>query len=285
MNNFKTEEEKRNLVRASYAGIAIKINGKTQETTCCSKKEDTACCSSQTNTLPKESIELQKDAEIISKKIGYSDEELQAVPSGANMGLGCGNPQIFAQIKAGETVVDLGSGAGFDAFLAARKVGETGRVIGVDMTPEMISKSRSLAFKNNYKQVEFRLGEIENLPIADNCVDCIISNCVINLTTRKKQVYKEAFRVLKNGGRIAISDVIAVKELAEDLKEDSKLICGCVAGAIDKNKIETILKEVGFSEIEIILNAVPKEYEEKWGHNLKVGEYVMSGMIKAKKII
>lgn len=268
----------KNKVRSSYARVAVKG---------IPIKKSSCCCSANKGELkaPSLTIELQKDAEEISRKIGYSEEELNSVPVGANMGLGCGNPQVFASINEGETVVDLGSGAGFDSFLAARKVGEQGKVIGVDMTPEMITKSRNLAFKNNYINVEFRLGEIEHLPIEDNSIDVIISNCVINLSPKKLQVYKEAFRVLKNGGRIAISDVIAVKELTEEMKNDDKLLCGCVTGALNESTIKNILSDAGFSEIEVTLKQVPKEYEEKWGHNLKLGQYVMSGMIKARKIL
>ena len=187
----------RNVVRESYGKIAD------------SKVNDEGCCSSN-----------------ISSTIGYSDEEILNVPEDANMGLGCGNPQLIADIKAGETVVDLGSGAGFDCFLASKKVGNMGYVIGVDMTPEMVSKSRNLSRQHKYKNVDFRLGEIENLPIADNTADVIISNCVINLSPKKQRVYNEAYRVLKKGGRIAISDVVRVKEMTEEMKQDEKLYCG-----------------------------------------------------------
>lgn len=162
----------------------------------------------------------------VTQSIGYSKEEISNTPEDANMGLGCGNPQEFADIKEGEVVVDLGSGGGFDCFLASKKVGRRGRVIGVDMTPEMISKSRNLARRERYRNVDFRLGEIENLPVADNFADVIISNCVINLSPNKQRVYDEMYRVLKEGGRVAISDVVKIKEMTDDMKEDESLYCG-----------------------------------------------------------
>ena len=164
--------------------------------------------------------------EDISKSIGYSNEELETAPKDSNLGLGCGNPQLIANICEGETVLDLGSGAGFDCFLASKKVGEDGLVIGVDMTFEMVTKARNNAFENNYNNVDFRLGEIENLPVADNTVDVIISNCVINLSPNKQRVYDEAYRVLKEGGRLAISDIVLMKDLTDEMKEDEKLYCG-----------------------------------------------------------
>lgn len=162
----------------------------------------------------------------ISKSIGYSEEELETVPKDSNLGLGCGNPQLIANICEGETVLDLGSGAGFDCFLASKKVGDSGQVIGVDMTFEMVTKARNNAYENNYNNVDFRLGEIENLPVADNTVDVIISNCVINLSPNKQRVYDEAYRVLKEGGRLAISDIVLMKDLTDEMKEDEKLYCG-----------------------------------------------------------
>lgn len=196
----------RSVVRKNYGKIAT------------SKVSNRGCCS--------ESINIKNSAKVISNKIGYSNEEISNVPEGANMGLGCGNPQLFAEIKEDETVVDLGSGAGFDCFLASKKVGPKGYVIGVDMTPEMVSKSRTLSMKHRYMNVDFRLGEIENLPIADNTADVIISNCVINLSPKKQRVYNEAYRVLKKGGRVAISDVVLIKDLTEEMKQDEKLYCG-----------------------------------------------------------
>ena len=205
MSNFK-KIDIRNVVRNSYRKIAI---GNVEEDGCCGG-----------------SINLKKSSLEISRKIGYSDEEISTVPEGANMGLGCGNPQLIANLKEGETVIDLGSGGGFDCFLASKKVGAKGYIIGVDMTPEMINKSRVMSKKYKYKNVDFRLGEIENLPVADNTADVIISNCVINLSPNKQRVYNEAYRVLKKGGRIAISDIVLIRELTEEMKQDEKLYCG-----------------------------------------------------------
>jgi len=171
-------------------------------------------------------------ADAISKGVGYSDEDLASVPEGSNLGLGCGNPTALASIKEGDTVLDLGSGAGFDCFLAARKVGDTARVIGVDMTPEMIEKATGNARKGNYNNVEFRLGEIESLPVEDGSVDLVISNCVINLSTDKERVFEETYRVLKPGGSLTVSDIVLLKELPRDIRESSRAYAGCIAGAM-----------------------------------------------------
>jgi arsenite methyltransferase len=203
--------------------------------------------------------------EKISQGIGYSPEEMQAVPEGANLGLGCGNPVAMASIKEGETVLDLGSGAGFDAFLAARAVGKSGRVIGVDMTPEMLDKARGNARKGGYGNVEFRLGEIENLPVADLTVDIIISNCVINLSPDKERVFREAFRVLKPGGRVMVSDIVLLSRLSDELKESISAYVGCVAGAIMKEDYLRAIGEAGFENIEIVGEATFPA-EEYLGH-------------------
>jgi len=188
----------------------------------------------------------------ISEKMGYTEEELRSVPEGADLSLGCGNPVALASLKEGETVLDLGSGAGLDCFLAAKRVGEKGRVIGVDMTPEMIDKARENARKGNYRNVEFRLGEIENLPVADNTADVIISNCVINLSPNKRRVFKEAFRALKPGGRLMVSDLVLLKELPETIKRSVKAYIGCLSGAMMKDRYVEIIKEAGFQEVKII---------------------------------
>ena len=219
----------------------------------------------------------------ISKSIGYSDEELDLVPQNSNLGLGCGNPHLIASIKEGETVLDLGSGAGFDCFLSSKKVGENGLVIGVDMTPQMVTQARNNAIENNYTNVDFRLGEIENLPVADNFVDVIISNCLINLSPNKQRVYDEAYRVLKPWGRLSISDIVLMKELTCEMKQDEKLYCGWVTGASSVEELENYLAKSGFKNIHIDLKPVSKEYEAKWGHNLNVGEYIMSASIFATK--
>ena len=183
-----------------------------------------------------------KDSEAIAKSIGYSDEQMDSVPE-ANLGLGCGNPVAISKIKEGDVVLDLGSGAGFDAFLAAKKVGKEGKVIGVDMTEEMIDKAREIAKKYRYENVEFRLGEIEDLPIDDNSIDIIISNCVINLAPDKLKVFQEAYRVLKTGGRMYISDIVLLEELSQEQKNNEELISGCVGGALLRDDYITKVKQ------------------------------------------
>ncbi len=191
-------------------------------------------------------------AKHISKNIGYTEDDLKAVPEGANLGLGCGNPVALASLKEGETVLDLGSGAGFDCFLAGQRVGKKGRVIGVDMTPEMVEKARQNAAKADYKNVEFRLGEIGNLPVADNSVDAIISNCVINLSQDKKRVFKEAFRVLKPGGRLMVSDIVLLKKLPDFLKNSIEAYVGCLAGAMMQDDYLETIESSGFEDVRIV---------------------------------
>lgn len=187
-----------------------------------------------------------------SAQLGYDENDLKDIPEGANLALGCGNPTAQASIKEGETVLDLGSGGGLDCFIAANKVGKTGKVIGVDMTPAMISKARENAIKGNYNNVEFRLGEIENLPVADNSVDLIISNCVINLSPDKEQVFRESFRVLKSGGRLMVSDIVLLKELPEIIRKNVQAYVSCIGGAILKDKYLKAIKNAGFKDVEII---------------------------------
>jgi arsenite methyltransferase len=184
--------------------------------------------------------------------VGYKKEDLDSVPEGANLGLGCGNPTALASLKKGETVLDLGAGAGFDCFLAANKVGADGMVIGVDMTPEMVDKARSNARKGGYKNVDFRLGELEHLPVADNSVDVLISNCVINLTPDKAAVFKEAFRVLKPGGRFAVSDIVLLKELPDAVKQSVAAYVGCLSGAIMKDDYLETIRDAGFEGVKIV---------------------------------
>jgi len=225
------EEEKiKKKVREGYAKIA-------KEGLCCGPT--TSCCDSSMTY------------EELSKKMGYTEKELQSVPEGANLSLGCGNPVALASLKEGETVLDLGSGAGLDCFLAGKKVGEKGKVIGVDMTPEMIDKARENARKGNYENLEFRLGEIENLPVADNTADVIISNCVINLSPNKKRVFEETFRVLKPGGRLMVSDIVLLKELSEAIKEKAHP-ASCVAEAVMKDKYIETIEQAGFQEVTIV---------------------------------
>ena len=215
--------------------------------------------------------------------LGYSQEEVTLAPEGSNLGLGCGSPQAIAALKAGEVVLDLGSGAGFDCFLAARQVGESGHVIGVDMTPEMISKARKNADRHGFQNVEFRLGEIEYLPVADHSVDVIISNCAINLSTDKGKVFKEAFRVLKSGGRIAISDVVATAPLPEEVKQDLALYTGCMAGAAPIREVETFLREAGFAQIKVRPKEERKAFVRDWAPDQGMQEYVVSATIEAVK--
>jgi len=192
----------------------------------------------------------------VSKAIGYTDEELASAPEGANLGLGCGNPTALASLVEGETVLDLGSGAGFDCFLAAQKVGDTGKVIGVDMTPEMIEKARKNAQMSNCANVEFRLGEIENLPVADNSVDVIISNCVINLSPDKERVFRDAFRVLKPGGRLMVSDIVLLKALPDFIRESVAAYVGCIAGAMLKDDYLAAIGKAGFQDVKILEETV-----------------------------
>jgi arsenite methyltransferase len=216
-----------------------------------------------------------------SAQLGYSEQELSSAPEGSNLGLGCGNPQAIAALKPGEVVLDLGSGGGFDCFLAARQVGESGRVIGVDMTPEMIAKARNNALQGGYRRVEFRLGEIEHLPVADQSVDVILSNCVINLSPDKPAVFRETYRVLKPGGRLAISDVVATIELPEEVRNDPALLAGCMGGAARIEEIEAMLRVSGFIEIRIRPREESREFIRDWAPGRHVEDYVVSATIEA----
>jgi SAM-dependent methyltransferase len=215
--------------------------------------------------------------------MGYSAEEMATIPDGANLGLGCGNPQAIAALQTGEIVLDLGSGAGFDCFLAARQVGEYGHVIGVDMTPTMLSKARANAEHNGYRNVEFRLGEIENLPVANDCVDVILSNCVINLSPDKPRVFAEAFRVLKPGGRLAISDIVATAELPDSIRRDMALHAGCVAGASLLSELENMLRAAGFVRIQISPKEESKALLRTWTSAASVIDFIVSATIEAVK--
>lgn len=223
------------------------------------------------------------DVAAVSGKLGYSPEELAAVPEGSNLGLGCGNPHALAALRPGQTVLDLGSGAGFDVFLAARAVGPAGRVIGVDMTPEMIAKARANAVADGHGNVEFRLGEIECLPVSDASVDAILSNCVINLSPDKAQVFREAFRVLKPGGHVSISDIVALRPLPEDLKADFTAYTGCVAGAATVEELHTMLIEAGFAEVRIDIREESRAFIDGWLPGRGAGEFVASAAITARK--
>jgi arsenite methyltransferase len=233
-------EEIQKTVRERYGKIA---------------KESSPCCCGGSSTTSKISPccgNSSAAAESISKQMGYTDADINAVPEGANLGLGCGNPIALASLKKGEIVLDLGSGGGFDCFLASEKVGAKGKVIGVDMTAEMLDKSRGNARNGGYKNVEFRLGEIENLPVADNSVDVIISNCVINLSNNKKRVFEEAFRVLKSGGRLMVSDIVILKELPDFIRESIDAYIGCIAGAMKKAEYLQAIKAAGFEKVKVM---------------------------------
>ncbi len=253
------------MVRARYGGIAA-----ASEASCCAPSPS-SCCGPEATSQDK------------ARRMGYSEEELAAVPEGANLGLGCGNPQTIAAMQPGEVVVDLGSGAGFDCFLAARQVGDAGHVIGVDMTHEMLKKARDNASRIGAGNVEFRLGELEHLPIADNTADVVISNCVINLVPDKQQVFREAFRVLRPGGRLAVSDVINVVPLPPELRADPTLLCGCVAGAAPPQRIEGWLSEAGFIDVRITANFESRQMVAGWASGRGVENYIASAMVEACK--
>ena len=264
----KQSDDIRNNVRETYAKVAEASNTNGScgiESSCCGVSADI-----DINTLN-------------SLRLGYSESDINNVPGGADMGLGCGNPRAIAALSPGEIVIDLGSGGGFDAFLAAREVGESGKVIGIDMTPTMITKARDNAHKANFENVEFRLGEIEHLPVADNTADVIISNCVINLSPNKAQVFKDAFRILKSGGRLAISDVVASCEMPEEMKNDPLLYAGCMAGASMIEELEKFMQDAGFKQISITPKDDSKEFIKDWAPGTNVTDYVVSAHIEAIK--
>ena len=251
-------ETVRNAVRSAY--------GKVAETSQCGCGP--SCCGPSSSALASEAM-------------GYSPEETAAVPEGSNLGLGCGNPQAIAGLKPGEVVLDLGSGAGFDCFLAARQVGNSGHVIGVDMTPAMLEKARNNASRGGYGNVEFRLGEIEHLPLADESVDVVISNCVINLSPEKAKVFAEAFRVLRPGGRLAVSDVVACAELPANVREDMALVAGCIGGASSIVEVSALLEAAGFEKIRVSPVEESKSFMRDWAPGLPVTDYLVSASIEA----
>jgi ubiquinone/menaquinone biosynthesis C-methylase UbiE len=271
-------EDTRDAVREAYGKIA------TTKTSCCSSSSSVCC-----------PLEPDKLAEII----GYKKSDLDLLPEGANLGLSCGNPSAIAELKEGERVLDLGSGAGFDAFIVANKVGNTGCVIGVDMTPSMISKARRNAFKfaekSGLSNIEFRLGEIEHLPVEDESIDVIISNCVINLSPDKPQTWRDAYRVLKPGGRVAVSDLALKQSLPEKLRQSLDAYVGCMAGASLIPDIERMLKDAGFTGLELTEQDAYTKTEIDWSDPLyrkiiellpegsHISDYVVSLNIKAVK--
>ncbi len=214
----------KNFVKKVYGDIA--------------RKKKSCCCGSNNTD--------------VSEKVGYTKEDLSSIPDEANMGLGCGNPVALASLKEGETVVDLGCGGGIDVFLAAKRVGDKGKVIGIDMTEDMLNKAKANARKAGFKNVEFKLGEIENMPLDSNIADCIISNCVINLSEDKQKVFNEAFRVLKPGGRLMVSDMVLLADLPDEVLKSPELHAGCIAGALRKEDYINKIKKAGFKEVRVI---------------------------------
>jgi arsenite methyltransferase len=254
------EDQIRQQVRERYGAVA-----RTESNGCCGTASN--CCASPTSP----------------DELGYKPGDADSVPEGSELGLGCGNPTAIASIRPGETILDLGSGGGFDCFLAAQQTGANGRVIGVDMTPEMISKARANAAKGGYHHVEFRLGEIENLPVADNMADLAISNCVINLSPNKPRVFAELFRALKPGGRIAVSDIVATADIPEELRADFVAYTGCVAGASKVADLEQWLKESGFTSVDIEIKESSRRFIDEWVPGKNTGSYVASATIQARK--
>ena len=256
----KSEKELKDLVKENYSKVVKK------EDSCCNSS---SCCGNDNNE--------------IVKKMDYSKEDINSIFNEANYGLGCGNPGSIANLKKGEVVLDLGCGAGFDAFLASRKVGPSGKVYGVDMTEEMIKKAKSNAAKNNINNVEFLLGEIEDLPLEDNTIDVIISNCVINLSPNKEQVFKEAKRVLKENGRLAISDILKEKEFPNEILSELDNYSSCITGSIKKDEVINILNSLGFQDIEIERKSNSDEIVEDWISGFNIHNYIYSAYIRAKR--
>jgi arsenite methyltransferase len=264
------ESEVRRLVRDRYADAAS--DG------CCGGTE-TSCCDGDDSAGDTD----EGDADEIAREIGYDDEAIETVEGEANLGLGCGNPTAIADLEPGETVLDLGSGGGFDCFLAAREVGPEGQVIGVDMTPEMIEKARANARENDTDGVEFRLGEIEHLPVADETADVIISNCVVNLSPAKGQVFEEAHRVLRPGGRLAITDPVRTDSLPEGVRDDPGSLAGCISGAEPPERVANLLESAGFVDVSIELDPGSREVIDEWHDEYDLGGSLLSARIEAEK--
>jgi len=258
------ENQIKESVRSAYANVA-KSNDK--NISCGNPK---SCCGVDSNP-----------SEEYTKQLGYNEKELQSVPNGSDMGLGCGNPSGLADLKFGEIVLDLGCGGGFDCFLAAKKVGPTGQVIGVDMTPEMVSKARKNVATGNFTNVEIRLGEIEFLPVANQSIDVVISNCVINLSPNKLQVFREISRVLKPGGRLVVSDIVATAEIPNEIRNNTEMYSKCISGSVHVNKLKEILLLVGFSHVDIQIKEESRQYIKDWAPGSEAEKFVVSAIIKA----
>jgi arsenite methyltransferase len=262
----KRPETIRKMIKTRYGKIAEAAGG------CCGAAPIAACCAPQPS-----------DPGNVAGQIGYSGDEIATAPEAAGMGLGCGNPQAIANLQPGETVLDLGSGAGFDCFLAARAVGPTGRVLGVDMTDAMLRKARENAHQVGLDNVEFRKGEIEHLPVKESTVDVIISNCVVNLSPEKDAVLRETFRVLKPGGRLAISDVVAVRPMPDAIRNDQALQCACIGGAASVEDLRHMLRGAGFEKIRIGLREESRDLIKTWAPGHSAEDYVISALIEAVK--
>ncbi|UPV99146.1 arsenite methyltransferase [Halorussus gelatinilyticus] len=259
--------DQRSAVRERYARIA------TEESSCCDTDD---CRSDDTDSDPDDVTDRAHER-------GYSDDDLAAVDAGADVSLGCGNPTAIAGLEEGDTVLDLGSGGGFDCFLAAREVGSAGRVVGVDMTPEMVEKARENAATNDASNVEFRLGEIEHLPVADASVDVILSNCVVNLSPDKRRVFREAYRVLRPGGRLAVSDVVLTAELPADLRADPTSVAACIGGASPIPALESMLADAGFADVSVEPKPDSEEFVREWDDEHDVSDYVVAATIEGRK--
>lgn len=260
----ETNDDIRAMVRDQYGRIARTASS------CCAP----SCCAPDGFSPPPPSI---------AEKLGYGADEIASVPEGANLGLGCGNPQAIAALRPGETVLDLGAGAGFDCFLAARQVGEQGHVIGVDMTPEMLDRARQNADTLGARNVEFREGTIEALPIDDATVDVILSNCVINLSPDKPAVFREALRVLRPGGRLAISDILALKPLPAELRESAAAYAGCVGGAVTVDELVAMLNDAGFEDVRVTVRPESRAFIAEWAPGTHAEDYIASATIEGRK--
>ena len=270
MNDQRTHQDQLDLVRSRYADIAA-----AKAKSCCEPSTETtdSCCGA--------GVTAAVDLQTAARQLGYTEAQLAALPAGEELSLGCGNPLTAALLEPGMTVLDLGSGAGFDSFIAAGQVGESGRVIGVDMTPEMIARARASA--TDHPQVEFRLGELEHLPVADDTVDVILSNCVVNLVPDKAQVFREAYRVLRTGGRLAISDVVRVAEFPPEILADDASLSACISGAATVNEVTRFLREAGFDDIRIALNERSGDYIKEWEPGSGAENFVQAAIIEARK--